>query len=77
MPKQRNGPHGKPPAPLVKRRPVGSFSLMVRILKSRKPRRIADAELLPPFPLAKSFDEYLRNTSFPGLKHPSRAIASR
>jgi len=43
----RNKPNGKTPgkkptAPLVKRRPVRSFTAMVEILKKRKPQR-ADA----------------------------------
>jgi len=45
MPKQLNGSPGKkPPASSVKRRPVKSFSTMVEILKSRKPRRADEAE---------------------------------
>jgi hypothetical protein len=46
MPEHRNGTPGrKPPAPSVKGRPVGSFSTMVEILKSRMARHIDDAEL--------------------------------
>ena len=45
MPKQPNGtPGNEPPAPSVKRRSVGSFSTLVEVLKSRKPRRADEAD---------------------------------
>jgi hypothetical protein len=54
MPKHPNSKPGKkPPEPSVKRMPVESFSTMVEILKSRKPRRTDYAEAARPLKPAR------------------------